>query len=417
MRTSAATATAAETKTDESAIPFNKPLILGSELEYVARAIRSGAISGDGPFTRRCARVLERRLGIAKVLMTPSCTAALEMAAMLCGLGPEDEVILPSYTFVSTANAIVRTGARPVFVDIRPDTLNLDETRIEEAITARTRAIFPVHYAGVACAMDEILETARDHGLLVVEDAAQGVNAWYRGRALGTMGHLGTYSFHDTKNLVCGEGGALCCNDPGLVERAEILRDKGTNRAQFFRGEVDKYTWIDVGSSCIPSEIACAFLAAQLEAMDAITTRRRAIDRYYRERLAPLEDDGLLQLPVVPEDCRSNHASFHILLGSEAVRDGLIAHLKQRGISAVFHFIPLHTAPMGLGYGYRKGDLPITEDLSGRLLRLPAFAEITEAQQARVVETLAAYLHHEPGVAAAAYSYRAALPLAVGTHA
>jgi dTDP-4-amino-4,6-dideoxygalactose transaminase len=400
----------------EHAIPFNKPLILGGELEYVAQAIRSGRIGGDGPFTRRCAGLMERQFGVAKVLMTPSCTAALEMAAMLCGLGPGDEAILPSYTFVSTANAIVRTGARPVFDDIRPDTLNLDESRIEEAITPRTRAIFPVHYAGVACAMDDILETARGHGLLVVEDAAQGVNAWYRGRALGTMGHLGTYSFHDTKNLVCGEGGALCCNDPGLIERAEILRDKGTNRAKFFRGEVDKYTWIDVGSSSIPSEIACAFLAAQLEAMDEITARRRAIDRFYRQRLAPLEEEGLLRLPVIPEDCRSNHAAFHILLSTGGVRDGLMAHLKQHGISAVFHFVPLHTAPMGMSYGYREGDLPITEDLSGRLLRLPAFAEITEAQQARVVETIAAYLHDEPVVDAITYSYSVAMPVTVGSH-
>ena len=269
-----------------------KPWILGKELEYITQAVRAGAIAGDGPFTRRCARLLEERFGICKVLMTPSCTAALEMAAMLCNLGPGDEVIVPSFTFVSTVNAFVRCGARPVFVEIRPDTLNIDEARIEEAVTRRTRAIFPIDYAGVGCDMDEILAIARRHRLRVVEDAAQGVNSYYKGRALGSMGDLGTYSFHDTKNLVCGEGGALCINDPGLIERAEILRDKGTDRAKFFRGEVDKYTWVDVGSSYIPSEISCAFLAAQLEAMDTIKARRREIDRHYRRRLAPLEARG-----------------------------------------------------------------------------------------------------------------------------
>jgi dTDP-4-amino-4,6-dideoxygalactose transaminase len=284
----------------EHFVPFNQPLVLGRELEYVAQAIQSRNIAADGPFTRRCARLMEERFGIPKVLMTPSCTAALEMAAMLCNLGPGDEVILPSYTFVSTANAVVRLGARPVFVEIRPDTLNLDESKIEAAITSRTRAIFPVHYAGVACEMDSILRIARDCSLMVVEDAAQGVNAFYNGRALGSMGQLGTYSFHDTKNIVCGEGGALCCNDPALFERAEIIRDKGTNRAKFFRGEVDKYTWIDHGSSYIPSEIACAFLAAQLEAMDAIKIRRRAIDRFYREQLEPLEAQGMLRLSYIP---------------------------------------------------------------------------------------------------------------------
>src|SRR4051794_5919100 len=284
-------------ETTPSPIPFNKPYLTGKEMHYIAQAVERHGIAGDGPFTRGCARALEERFGIAKVLMTPSCTAALEMAAMLCDLGPGDEVILPSYTFVSTANAVVRVGARPVFVEVRPDTLNLDESQIEAAITPRTRAIFPVHYAGVACEMDRILQIARRRDLMVVEDAAQGVNAFYKGRALGSMGHLGTYSFHDTKNLVCGEGGALCCNDRALIERAEIIRDKGTNRAKFFRGEVDKYTWIDTGSSYIPSELACAFLAAQVEAMDAIKERRRAIDRFYREALGPLEDEGLLRLP------------------------------------------------------------------------------------------------------------------------
>jgi dTDP-4-amino-4,6-dideoxygalactose transaminase len=398
----------------EVRVPFNIPLILGKELEYVAQAIRSGKIAGDGPFTRRCARLLEQRFGIPKVLMTPSCTAALEMAAMLCDLGPGDEVIMPSYTFVSTASAVVRVGARPVFVEIRPDTLNLDEARLEEAITPRTRAIFPVHYAGVACEMDRILRTARDHGLLVVEDAAQGVNAFYKGRALGSMGDLGTYSFHDTKNIVCGEGGALCCNDPALIERAEVLRDKGTNRAQFFRGEVDKYTWIDVGSSYIPSEIACAFLAAQLEAMDAIKIRRRAIDRSYRQLLRPLEEEGFLRLPCLPGGCESHYRDFFIVLDSGTTRDALMADLKQQGISAVFHFVPLHTSPMGMRFGYREGDLPITEDLSARLLRLPSYGDITQDQQARIVDRITAFLRQEPVGGETVYSFPAALSVSGG---
>jgi len=340
--------------------------------------------------------LLEERFGIRKVMMTPSCTAALEMAAMLCDLGPGDEVILPSFTFVSTAIAFVRLGARPRFVEIRPDTLNLDESRIEEAITPRTRAIFPVHYAGVACEMDQILATARDHNLLVVEDAAQGVNAFYKGRALGSLGHLGTYSFHDTKNLVCGEGGALCVNAPELIERGEILRDKGTNRAKFFRGEVDKYTWVDVGSSYIPAEITCAFLCAQLEAMDAIKERRRAVDRGYRERLEPLERAELLRLPCIPEWADSHCRTFYIVLNTGATRDALMEYLKQNGVSAVFHFVPLHSSPMGQRFGYRPGDLPITEDLSGRLLRLPSFAEITDSEQDRVAELVAAFLRARP---------------------
>jgi len=378
-------------------IPFNKPLVLGREQEYVAEAIRTRQIAADGPFTRRCAQLMEVLFGIPKVLMTPSCTAALELAAMLCDVGPGDEVIMPSYTFVSTANAVTRLGARPVFVEIRPDTLNIDETRIEEAITPKTKAIFPVHYAGVACEMDHILRTARRHGLRVVEDAAQGVNSSYKGRALGSIGHLGTYSFHDTKNLVCGEGGALCCNDPELTERAEILRDKGTNRAKFFRGEVDKYTWIDdKGSSYLPSEIACAFLAAQIEAKDAIKIRRRSIDRYYRHRLGPLEQDGLLRLQCVPSDCESHFYTFYLILDSVTTRDALMAYLKTKGISAVFHFVPLHASPMGKKFGYREGDLPITEDMSGRLLRLPAYAELTQGEQEWIADHVEAFLRRRP---------------------
>jgi dTDP-4-amino-4,6-dideoxygalactose transaminase len=373
-------------------IPFNKPLIIGTELEYVSEAIRSGRISGDGPFTLRCARLMEQRFGIRRVLMTPSCTAALELAAMLCGLEPGDEVIMPSFTFVSTANAFVRVGARPVFVDIRPDTLNMDESLVEGAITARTRAVVPVHYAGVGCEMDDILRTARRHGLLVVEDAAQGVNAFYKGRALGSIGDLGTYSFHDTKNVVCGEGGALCCNDLGVVERAEIIRDKGTDRAKFFRGEVDKYSWVDVGSSYIPSEIACAFLYGQLEAMDEIRRRRLAVDRFYRDRFRPLEEEGLLRMPYIPPECECHHRTFYLILPSGTTRDALMDHLKRNGVSAVFHFVPLHTSLMGRRFGYAEGDLPLTEDLSERLLRLPSFAGITEAEQARVADLVEAFL-------------------------
>jgi dTDP-4-amino-4,6-dideoxygalactose transaminase len=383
--------------TVETPIPFNRPYLTGQEGAYVLRAIEGRGIGSDGPFTQRCARLLEERFGIARVLMTPSCTAALEMAAQLCDVGPGDEVILPSYTFVSTANAFVRLGARPVFVDIRPDTLNLDESRIEAAITARTRVIVPVHYAGVSCEMRTILAVARARGVAVVEDAAQGVNSSYHGRALGSFAPLGTYSFHETKNIPCGEGGALCLNDPALVERAEIIRDKGTNRARFFRGEVDKYTWMDVGSSYIPSELACAFLLAQLEAMDAIRTRRAEVDRRYRERLAPLEEQGLLRLPCVPPGCVSHCRTFFIVLESRGVRDALMDDLRQAGIAATFHFVPLHRSPMGEAFGYREGDLPVTEDLSGRILRLPSFADITDEEQDRVARRVSAYLERGPG--------------------
>lgn len=372
----------------QSQIPLVRPYIAGNEARYVAEAIRSGQLASDGRFTRSCAEFLSWRFDIGKVLLTPSCTAALEMAAMLCDLGPGDEVILPSYTFVSTANAIVLRGATPVFVDIRRDTLNLDDALIEDKITPRTTAIFPVHYAGVACEMERIMTIARKHELLVVEDAAQAVNAKYQDQFLGAIGDLGTYSFHETKNYVSGEGGSLCINNPRLAERAEIIRNKGTNRSQFLRGEVDKYTWVDLGSSYLPSEMSAAFLFGQLEQLDVIQESRRRAFEFYQNHLAPLEAEGLLTLPVVPEDCRPNYHMFHILTSDTATRDALSAHLKASGITAVFHYVPLHTSPMGQSYGYRHGDLPVTEDLAGRLLRLPMFCELSTDELNRVVREI-----------------------------
>lgn len=377
----------------DSPIHFNKPFIAGKELFYIAQAVTFGNIGGDGHFTKRCSQLLEQRFGIHRVLLTPSCTAALEMAAILCDLKPGDEVIMPSFTFVSTANAVVRLGASPVFVDIRPDTLNIDDALIESAITSRTKAIVPVHYAGVGCEMDRIMAIADKYGLLVVEDAAQGVNAFYNGRALGTIGHLGCYSFHETKNYICGEGGALCINDHAMVERAEIIRDKGTNRKQFFRGQVDKYTWVDVGSSYVPSEVASAFLYAQLELLDEISERRRRIYQIYRRELKPLEAAGLIRLPRIPEDCSGNYHMFYILVRDGDTRDALLRYLRQRAIHAVFHYVPLHSSPMGRAVGISEGDLPVTEDLSHRLIRLPFYHDITEGDQLRVAAGVRDGLH------------------------
>jgi len=373
-------------------IPFNKPFITGKEIEYISAAISNSGIAADGYFTRRCAELLSERFSIPKVLMTSSCTSALEMAALLCDLNGGDEVIMPSFTFVSTANAVVRCGAKPIFVDIRAETLNIDERLIEDSITSKTKAIFVVHYAGVSCEMDRIKGIAEKHGLVVVEDAAQGVNATYKGRALGSIGHLGAYSFHDTKNYVSGEGGALCVNDSRLVERAEIIRDKGTNRSQFFRGAVDKYTWVDEGSSFAPAEITCAFLLAQLEAMDEITVRRRAVYQFYLESLSPLAEQELLTIPTAPENCETNYHMFHILLNDMKTRDGLMAHLKHDGISAVFHYVPLHSSVMGRKYWQNGESLAITDDLSSRLLRLPFYADITTDEQARVVNSISEFL-------------------------
>ena len=374
-----------------SFIPFNRPFLIGNELTYIADAVNSGQLAGGGGYSRRCEEWMQREFGAGKVLLTPSCTAALEMAAMLCGVEPGDEVITPSFTFVTTAGAFVLRGAKPVFVDIRADTLNLDETRVEAAVTPRTRAIVPVHYAGVGAEMDALLPVARRRGLRVVEDAAQAVAATYRGRWLGTLGDLGCFSFHETKNFICGEGGALVINDPSLVERAEILREKGTDRSKFFRGEKDKYTWVDIGSSFLPSELQAAFLFAQLEQSARITARRMAIHARYQERLLPLEAAGRLRLPRIPPHCGHNAHLFHLLLNTPAARDAMLAFLKSRGIGAVFHYVPLHTSPMGRAFGYGPGDFPVTEDLSARLLRLPCFYELDDAGQDRVCGEVEAF--------------------------
>jgi dTDP-4-amino-4,6-dideoxygalactose transaminase len=368
-------------------IPFNKPFVAGKELYYIAQAVTMGNLSGDGYFTKKCAELMQERFGIKKILMTPSCTAALEMAAQLCDLEPGDEVIMPSYTFVSTASAFVRMGAKPVFVDVRPDTLNIDETLIEDAITERTKAICVVHYAGVACEMDRIMAIARGNNLKVVEDAAQGVNSWYNGRALGSIGDLGCYSFHETKNYICGEGGSLCINNPEMIERAEIIRDKGTNRQRFFRGEVDKYTWVDVGSSYVPSEICSAFLYAQLEEMDRISLRRREIYQNYRRALKPLEAEGLLRLPVIPEDCDSNYHLFYVILPTGLKRDEALEQMRNDGVRSVFHYVPLHNSPKGKEL---VGELvlPVTEELSARLLRMPMYFNLSTEEQEKAVTSL-----------------------------
>jgi len=372
-------------------VPFNKACLTGKELEYVADSVKSGDLVGNGEYTRKCETLLENAFGAKRVLLTGSCTHALEMASLLIGLEPGDEVITPSYTFVSTANAFILRGARPVFVDIREDTFNIDETRIEEKVTDRTRAIFPVHYGGVGCEMDAIMEIAGRHNLTVVEDAAQGVNARYKSRYLGTIGELGTYSFHGTKNYTCGEGGAIVINHDDFIERSEILREKGTNRSQFLRGEIDKYTWVDVGSSYLLSDILAAFLYAQLQSLAEIQGKRKAVfDRYYGE-LKPLEEAGALRLPVIPDGCETNYHLFYILLPSEGKRNELMDNLKQAGIQAVFHYIPLHTSPMAARFGCGAGELPVTESISGRLLRLPFYADLQREQQEFVIQTVKKY--------------------------
>jgi len=373
-------------------IPFNKPFIAGKELYYISQSVLAEAhLSGDGPFTKRCHKWLEERLGSPKALLTHSCTGALEMAAILCDIQPGDEVIMPSYTFVSTANAFVLRGAVPVFVDIKPDTLSMDEKLIKPAITSRTKAIVPMHYAGVACDMDEIMSIARQHKLWVIEDAAQGLLSTYKGRFLGTIGHLGCLSFHETKNIISGEGGALLINDVKLIERAEIIREKGTNRSKFFRGEVDKYTWVDIGSSFLPSELIAAFLYAQLEeAEKIIACRCRTFNRYY-ELLRPLESEGLIRLPFMRSECLCNGHIFYIITKSLEERTCLIEYLKKNSILAIFHYVPLHSSPAGLRYSRVSDRMQVTDDLSSRLLRLPMYYEMDDEVVVRVVQLIKSF--------------------------
>lgn len=361
-------------------IPFNKPYMTGREIENIQKAHANGHLSGDGAFTRECHKKLESLTGCSKALLTHSCTAALEMAALLINLMPGDEVIMPSFTFVSTANAFVLRGAVPVFVDIRPDTLNIDETLIEAAITPRTRAICVVHYAGVSCEMDSIMAIARKHGLKVIEDAAQGIYSSYKGRPLGSIGDLGCLSFHETKNIISGEGGALLINDPLLIERAEIIREKGTNRSRFFRGQVDKYTWVDKGSSYLPSELTAAFLSAQLDDGEEITRRRLHIWNHYHEWANLHEMRGQLQRPSVPAECQHNAHMYYLLLQDLESRSQFIESMKKAGIGCVFHYIPLHSAPAGISMGRANGSLEQTNSLSERLVRLPLWVELEKDQ-------------------------------------
>lgn len=369
-------------------IPFNRPYMNGKELSYITEAHSLGKLAGDGPYTRLCHEWLETTTGTAKALLTHSCTAALEISALLLDIKPGDEVIMPSYTFVSTANAFVLRGGVPVFVDIRPDTLNIDEKLIEEAITKKTRAIVPVHYAGVACEMDTIMEIANRHNLPVVEDAAQGVMAYYKSRPLGSIGSLGTFSFHETKNLISGEGGALLVNDQNMKLRAEIIREKGTDRSRFFRGEVDKYTWQDIGSSFLPGEIIAAFLWAQLEGSNNITQSRLKSWNLYHELLTPLAKSGYLEQPTVPKECQHNAHMYYIILEPSINRQKIINKLKNKGIHSVFHYIPLHSSPAGKRFGRSHGNLNITCDRAKRLIRLPLWKGITLEQQEKIVQEL-----------------------------
>jgi dTDP-4-amino-4,6-dideoxygalactose transaminase len=369
-------------------IPFNKPKLVGTELGYIQDAIQGGHISGDGPYTKKCEALLEKELDNTRVLLTTSCTHALEMAALLLDIVPGDEVIVPSFTFVSTVNAFVLRGARPVFIDIRADTLNLDEKLLEKLISPRTKAIVPVHYAGVACEMDEVMSVSGRHRIAVVEDNAHGLFSRYRGRYLGTFGVLATQSFHETKNFTCGEGGALLINDPQLLEHALVIRDKGTNRNRFFRGHVDKYTWVDLGSSYVASDLQAAFLYAQLEAREQIQSAREHIWRTYWEGLAAWAQRNGVRFPVVPGHCEQSYHMFYLLLPSLGQRQALIAHLKQRGILVVFHYVPLHLSDMGLKWSAGKNNCPVTVDVSERLLRLPFYTDLSENQLAAVIEAI-----------------------------
>jgi dTDP-4-amino-4,6-dideoxygalactose transaminase len=369
-------------------IPFNRPAFLGNEQRYMAEAVAYGLISGDGPFTKKCHEFLEKLTGAGKALLTTSCTHALEMAALLLEIQPGDEIILPSFTFVSTANAFALRGARPVFADIRPDTLNLDEKALDRLITPRTRAIVVVHYAGVGCEMDAILPLAARRGLAVVEDNAHGLFGKYRGKPLGSFGALATQSFHETKNVTCGEGGALLINDLRFAERAEIIREKGTNRSRFFRGQVDKYSWVDLGSSYLPSDLLAAFLFGQLEVWEKIQAARRRIWEGYRAGLADWARQRGVQLPQIPAHCEQPYHMFYLLFPDMTARQALIAALKSRGILGVFHYLPLHLSEMGRRFGGRPGDCPVTESVSDRILRLPFYNTLGEREQAAVIEAI-----------------------------
>jgi dTDP-4-amino-4,6-dideoxygalactose transaminase len=371
-------------------VPFNRPHTTGREFEYIQQAIDNGHLSGRGPFDTRCTDWLQERTGARQAFLTFSCTSALEMATILAGVVEGDEVVMPSFTFVSTANAIALRGAVPVFVDIREDTLNMDENLVEAALTDRTKVILPVHYAGVGCEMDAVSELARERGVVVIEDAAQGLMSSYRDDALGGLGELGCISFHETKNVHCGEGGALLVNDAELVERAEIVQEKGTNRTQFFRGQVDKYTWVDLGSSFLTSEVNAAFLWAQLERAREITARRLEIWERYHERFAELEQREVVRRPVVPDHCAHNAHMYYLLLGDRTERDHLIRRLGEQGIQAVFHYIPLHSSPAGRRLGRSAGPLPVTDSISDRLVRLPLWPDLPDDEVERIADETAA---------------------------
>jgi dTDP-4-amino-4,6-dideoxygalactose transaminase len=372
-------------------IPFNRPCFQGNEIKNIQMAIEASKISGDGMFTKKCHTLFEEALGVTKALLTTSCTDALEMSSLLLDLKPGDEVIVPSFTFVSTANAFALRGIKPIFADIRPDTLNIDENKIEALITEKTRAIIPVHYAGVACEMDKILTIAKKHKIAVVEDNAHGLFGKYKGKFLGTFGELATLSFHETKNFICGEGGALLINDKSLVERAEIIREKGTNRSRFFRGEVDKYSWVDLGSSYLPSEILAAFLYAQLQEREKIQSKRSEIWNYYNNNLQNWALEQNIRLPTVPADCEQAYHMYYMIFPTLKERTSFIDFLKTEDIHAVFHYLPLHLSDMGKKFGGTVGQCPITEDLSDRIVRLPFFNDMTDKEQAQVVNTIHKY--------------------------
>ena len=369
-------------------IPFNRPSFLGREQDYILQSIAGGQISGDGPFSRKCHSFLESTMGVGKALLTTSCTHALEMSALLLDLAPGDEVIVPSFTFVSTVNAFVLRGVKPVFIDICPDTLNLDHTMLESLITPATRAVVPVHYAGVGCEMNVIMDICRQRGIHVVEDNAHGMFAKYRGQYLGTFGTFATQSFHETKNFSCGEGGALLVNDAEFVERAEIIREKGTNRSRFFRGQVDKYTWVDLGSSYLPSDLLAAVLYAQFETAGEILARRRRVWQYYQDNLCDWARDNGVKLPFVPQWCEQPYHMYYLLMPDVATRQRFIAHMKSRGILAVYHYLPLHLSVMGREYGGKTGQCPVTEQVSDQLVRLPMYNTLSEAEQEQVVSAV-----------------------------